>query len=94
MGCLLVLVAFLAPRVTMFFIWVLTDWFDKAYQTSIVPLLGFLFLPYTTLVYLAAMLHAGGLHGWWLPLVVLAVLADLGHGRGGIRVYRRRKRGR
>ena len=54
MGCLLPFVAIFAPRLVMFFIFLLTNWFASAYQTVIWPLLGFLFMPYTTLAYMAA----------------------------------------
>jgi hypothetical protein len=84
MPCLLVILATIFPRGLMFFIWLLTDWFSQAYQTFLWPLLGFLFLPYTTLAYMAAMLNAGSVTGWWLVLVVLAVLVDLSH-YGGTR---------
>ena len=83
MPCLAVLIALLVPRVVMFFIWLLTDWFARAYQTQLWPVLGFLFMPYTTLAYLAAMLnHPGAVSGGWLVLVVVAALVDLGHWGG------------
>jgi hypothetical protein len=56
MGCLLPCLAVLMPRVVMFFIVLLTNWFALAYQTVLWPLLGFFFMPYTTLAYMAAML--------------------------------------
>jgi hypothetical protein len=79
MGCLYVFLALLAPRVFLFFAWLLTDWFSRAYETTIWPLLGFLFMPYTTLAYMAAMLNNNHqLSGWWIVLLVIGVLADLG----------------
>lgn len=91
MPCLIFILALIAPRVVMFFIWLLTDWFDAAYETNIIPFLGFLFLPYTTLAYMGAMLHAGGITVGWLVVLVIAVLVDLGHYGGG-RWARRRRR--
>ncbi len=80
MPCLLVILAVALPRVVMFFIYLLTDWFSRAYNGWAIPLLGFIFLPYTTLAYLAAQLN-GGLQGGWIVLLIIAVLADLkGHG--------------
>jgi hypothetical protein len=79
MGCLLPIVAIFVPRVVMFFIFLLTNWFTQAYQTTIWPLLGFLFMPYTTLAYMAAMLNNNHqLSGAWIVLVVVAVFFDLG----------------
>ena len=78
MGCIYVLLALVTPRVFMFFIWILTDWFGRAYETTLWPLLGFIFMPYTTLAYMAAMLqNSHRVSGWWVVLVVVAVIADL-----------------
>jgi hypothetical protein len=94
MGCLLPLVAVFIPRVVMFFIFLLTNWFATAYETVIWPLLGFFFMPYTTLAYMAAMLNnEHQINGGWLVLVIVAVFFDLGaHERTARPVYYRRKR--
>jgi hypothetical protein len=94
MGCLLPCFAVLMPRVVMFFIFLLTNWFTQAYQTVIWPLLGFFFMPYTTLAYMAAMLDNGHkVDGVWLVLVIVAVLVDLGaHERSARPVYYYRRK--
>ena len=95
MGCLLPLVAIFVPRLVMFFIFLLTNWFAQAYQTVIWPLLGFFFMPYTTLAYMGAMLNNNHqLSGGWLVLVIVAVIFDLGaHERSAKPVYYYRRRG-
>jgi hypothetical protein len=91
MACMIVLVAMLAPRVTLFFIFLFTNWFGQAYETVLWPLLGFLFMPYTTLVYMAAMLNNDHqLSGGWIVLMVVAVIADLTT-HGGSASSRRRR---
>lgn len=94
MGCLLPLVAVFVPRLVMFFIFLLTNWFNMAYQTVIWPLLGFFFMPYTTLAYMGAMLNNNHeLSGGWLVLVIVAVICDLGaHERSAKPVYYYRRR--
>ena len=94
MGCLLPCFAVLMPRVVMFFIFLLTNWFAQAYQTVIWPLLGFFFMPYTTLAYMAAMLdNEHKVDGVWLVLVIVAVLVDLGaHERSARPVYYYRRK--
>jgi hypothetical protein len=80
MPCIVALLALLTPRLAMFFIWLLTDWFRLAWGAAwIWPLLGFFLMPYTTLAYMAAMLNAHGVTGGWLVLVIVAVMVDLGH---------------
>ena len=98
MGCLITILALAVPRVAMVFIFLLTNWFSRVYETVLWPVLGFVFLPYTTLAYMAAMLNnAGHVSGGWLVLVVLAVLVDISHWGGGgrsVRTYRGRRRTR
>lgn len=79
MPCVIAILAVLFPRFLMICIAIFTSWFGSAFQTWMWPLLGFLFLPYTTLAYMAAMLKNNhNVSGGWLVLVVVAVLVDLG----------------
>jgi hypothetical protein len=80
MRCLTAILALFFPRLAMVVIWLCTSWFSIAYQTILWPILGFIFMPYTTLAYMAAMInnhHA--VSGGWLALVIFAVLVDLAH---------------
>lgn len=91
MGCLLVLLALLAPRVTIVVIFLFTRWLHAAFGTWIWPLLGLIFLPYTTLAYTAGAVNTGGaLTPGWIVLIVVGVLADLAHWHGGYRTHRKR----
>ena len=79
MGCLLPLVAVFAPRLTLFFIFILTNWLGRAYETAIWPILGFMFMPFTTLAYMATMLNNNHhCDGGWVVLIVVAAICDLG----------------
>jgi len=72
-------------------LWLLTDWIDTAYQTLLWPLLGFVFMPYTTLAYALGMhMNQGAINGVYLVVVVVAVLMDLGSLGGGHFGRRRR----
>jgi hypothetical protein len=91
MPCVLAVAALMLPRVVMFFIWVLTNWFTASFATVIWPLLGFFFMPYTTLAYMATMLNNDHvISGWWLALIIVAAVVDAGHWGGGGRVFHRR----
>jgi hypothetical protein len=94
MPCLLAIFAVLFPRLVMIVIAICTNWFRSAFDSALWPLLGFLFMPYTTLAYMAAMLNNHhNVNGGWLVLVVIAVLIDLG-GQGGSARGRRRLKAR
>jgi hypothetical protein len=91
MGCIYVVLALAVPRVLMFLAFLLTNWFGRAFETRLWPLLGFVFMPYTTLAYLAAMLNSNHtLSGGWLALFMVAIVVDAGHWGGGGLQYRRR----
>jgi hypothetical protein len=91
MPCLIPIFAVFFPRAVMIIIAIFTTWFSAAFNSVLWPILGFLFMPYTTLAYMAAMLNNHhSVDGGWLALVVVAVLVDLG-GQGGSARRRRRR---
>ena len=90
MGCIFAVLALAVPRVLMLFVFLLTDWFPRAFQTQVWPIMGFVFMPYTTLAYLAAMLNNDHtVSGGWLALLIVGVIVDVGHW-GGAHKYRRK----
>jgi hypothetical protein len=80
MGCLIVLMALIGPRVALLFTWIFTDLVERAFDSFAVPLIGLIFLPWTTFVY--SLVYnpnpAEGVSflGW--VFVVLALITDLG----------------
>jgi len=79
MGCLVVLLAFISPRLALFAIFLFSDLLSRAFDSWFVPLLGFFLLPWTTLAY-AVMWSASSnqVSGFEWFIVILAFLADLG----------------
>jgi len=92
MPCLVALLALLVPRVTLFFVWLFSDYLHRAYQTAIWPVLGFLFMPLTTLAYAYAINTNRSVSGFYFFLTLLAALVDLGLLGGGEAGRRRRLR--
>ncbi len=88
-GCLALLFALISPRLALFVIFLFSDLLSRAFDSWIVPFLGFFLLPWTTLAY--AVMWASGEHvyGFEWFIVVLAFLVDLGAFAGG---GRRRQR--
>ena len=80
MGCLLVLLSAFAPRLVVIFAWIARPaYFGAVFDTWIFPLLGLIFLPFTTLIYLLVGAPPQGIDGFDWVWVVLAVLLDLSH---------------
>lgn len=80
MGCLFIAFAALAPRAAVFLIWLARPAFvNAAFDTFIIPLLGFIFLPFTTLMYLILFANGGTVEGLDFAWLGLAVVLDVGH---------------
>jgi hypothetical protein len=90
MPCLIALLALIAPRFVIILLWLFSGYLAAAYTTVLWPVLGFFFMPYTTLAYAVAMNNAGSVSGAYLVLVVFAVLVDLGSSGGGAGAARQR----
>ena len=88
MGCLLAIFAGFFPRIALVCLWVFTNDVDHAYDSFIVPLLGLIFLPLTTLVYALAWSPGGGVEGIEWLWVALALVLDLSAYGGGARARR------
>lgn len=79
MPLLLLVLGIVAPRVTLVVLALFTDLLAQAFTGLLLPLLGFLFLPVTTLVYALASVYGGGVDGGvWLVLLIVGVLIDIG----------------
>jgi hypothetical protein len=90
MPCLLVLVVLAFPRVVLVLMFLLSNYLQRAYNGLLIPLLGFLFLPVTTIVYAWLVNTNSPLEGVNLFYLIVAVLVDAG-GLGGGEWHRRRR---
>ncbi len=86
MGCLVALFALISPRLAIFALFLFSDLLGRAYESWIVPFIGFFLLPWTTLAY-AVMWSVGtrGVKGFEWFIVILFFLLDLGSWREGRR---------
>lgn len=91
MPCILVLLVLLFPRVILVLMWLFSNILDRAYHGLVIPLLGFIFLPITTIVYAWLVANNLPLEGFNLILIIIAVLLDVGAHGGGAGYYRRRR---
>jgi hypothetical protein len=89
MPCCVVLIALSAPRIALVLVWLFSDYLGRAYDTLLIPLLGFVFLPTTTLAYAWAINSRGEVKGFALAVVIVAALIDVG-AIGGSKARRRR----
>ena len=88
MPCLLVVLVLAFPRVILLLMFLFSTYLQRAYAGLIIPLLGFLFLPLTTIVYAWLMNSHMPLEGVNVVILIIAVLLDVG-GLGGGEWHRR-----
>ena len=88
MPCLAALLALISPRLALVAVWLFSNILSRAFDSWLLPLIGFFLLPWTTLGY--AIMWDLGTHrvsGFEWFIVILAFVADLASYAGG-RSYR------
>lgn len=90
--CFFLLLVAVSPRLALLALWLFTPDVDRAFDSAVVPFIGLLFLPMTTLMY-ALVWDPGGLtSGEWF-WVLLGLLIDITV-TGGLPGARRRRQRR
>lgn len=80
MGCLLALFAGMFPRFALAIFWIARpERMDDTFTSFLWPLLGIIFLPFTTLIYVLLYVPGVGVTGWDWWWIALAVALDIGH---------------
>lgn len=78
-GCFAILLGAAFPRITVLLIWLFSDIIARAFDGNwIMPLLGVILLPYTTLTYVLVFWFTGEVSGFGWAFVVLGLFLDLG----------------
>jgi hypothetical protein len=90
--CFFLLLVLISPRLALLALWLFTNEVDRAFDGPVVPFIGLLFLPVTTLVY-ALVWDPGGLTGGEWFWVLLGLLIDITT-TGGLPGARRRRQRR
>jgi hypothetical protein len=87
MCCILTVLALIGPRAAIIVWWIAdpSRW-DRAFSTFVWPLVGFIFAPWTTLMYVAV----EPVHGFDWVWIALALFVDISLNTGG--AYRNRER--
>jgi hypothetical protein len=88
MPCLLAILAVAFPRIAIILLWLFTTFFTGLYNNLIIPILGFIFLPLTLIVYtymvrMHPITQFGQLTATELVILFVAVIIDLGLLGGG-----------
>jgi len=91
MPCLFLFLVLLFPRAVLLVLFFFTNYLARAYHGGVLlPLLGFIFLPLTTLAYAWIVNSGMPVEGVNLIIMIVAVIIDMG-GLGGGEYHRRRR---
>ncbi|MGZ4381816.1 MAG: hypothetical protein ACXVZ3_10385 [Gaiellaceae bacterium] len=77
MCCTFLLAFGIGPRIALLAVWIFGDRVEAAFSSWVWPLLGLLFLPWTTLMYVLAWGPLYGVSGWGWVLVAFGVFLDI-----------------
>jgi hypothetical protein len=89
MPCLLLILTLAFPRLVLLVLFFFTNYIGRAYHGLLLPLIGFIFLPLTTLAYAWIINSGAAVAGTYLVILIVAVILDVGawsHGE-----FRRRR---
>ena len=90
MPCLLLILLVAFPRIALVLLFFFSTYLQRAYHGLLLPILGFIFLPLTTLVYAWLVNSNLPLAGVNLVILIIAVVVDVG-GWGSGEYHRRRR---
>jgi hypothetical protein len=91
MGCLIVMLAAAAPRLVIALLWGFTERMTIAFNSGWVAVFGFVFMPYTSVMWALAYAPIKGVSGLGYLFVAFGFLCDIGsHAGGGQQAYARR----
>jgi hypothetical protein len=78
MPCLMLLIGIAFPRAAIVLLFLFTTFLERAYHSLLLVVLGFVFLPLTTIVYAWIVNGHHPLGGIYAVALIIAVLADVG----------------
>ena len=84
MCCFFTVLVFLGPRFAGIIWWIIQParWVGTAFDSALWPILGLIFLPWATLMYVAV--SPGGVNGFFeWAFLILAIIIDIGAYAGG-----------
>jgi hypothetical protein len=92
MPCILLLFILFFPRLMLLLMWFFSNYLQRAFHAQfLIPLLGFIFLPVTTIVYAWEVNNGMPTSGINLLWLLIAVIIDLGGIGGGTHRQTRRR---
>ncbi len=91
MGCLFLILIGVSPRLGVVALWLFTDWIDRAFNDGfILPLLGIIFLPWTTALFTVGYVIGDGASPWGWRGLIIGLFMDIALHAGSATMGKRR----
>ena len=91
MGCLLLLLVAISPRLATVALWLFTDWVERAFDGGwVLPLLGVVFLPWTTTLYVIGFVIGDAAAPWGVLGIFIGLFLDIAVHAGSLGEGRKR----
>ena len=85
MGCLVLILFGLSPRLGVIFVWLVSDWVERAFNDGFVlPLLGIIFLPWTTALYVIGYVIVDAAAPWGILGIIIGLFLDVALHAGSV----------
>ena len=78
MPCLLAILILAFPRIGIVLLYMFTNFFGGVYNSILIPLLGFIFMPVTLVAYTWLTKSGQAVDAFYLVVMFVAVIVDLG----------------
>lgn len=91
MGCLFLTILLISPRLGVVALWLFTDWVDRAFSGWILPILGIIFLPWTTGLYVLGFVIGDAAAPWGILGAFIGLFLDIALHAGSATMSRRRR---
>ena len=89
MPCLFAILVLAFPRIAIVLLYLLTNFFRGVYDTILIPVLGFIFMPLTLVAYTWLTKSGYPVDAFYLVVMFVAVVLDLGFVGGSHRLRTR-----
>jgi len=91
MGCLLLILVGISPRLGVVALWLLTDWVERAFDGGwLLPVLGIVILPWTTALYVLGYVIGDAAAPWGILGVFIGLFLDIAVHAGSATMGKRR----
>jgi hypothetical protein len=90
MGCFVLILLGISPRLGVVALWLFSDWVERAFDGVLLPILGIIFLPWTTALYVLGYVIGDAAAPWGILGIFIGLFLDIAVHAGSATMTRNR----